>query len=77
VKLKSRVVPNEPAEAAVDIAPRRQRNGMGREFIRRQPPARCLGKRGGEGLSVVLVEALSMGSKGLEIKGRELLGGKR
>jgi hypothetical protein len=43
----------------------------------RQPPAWRFGKRGGEGLSVVLIEQLGMGDKGIESKSRELLGGKR
>ena len=68
---------DEPTEAAVDIAPRRQLNGMRGELIMREPPARCLGKRGGKGVSVVLIEGLSMGDKGVEIKGRELVVGKR
>ena len=68
---------DEPTEAAVDITLRRQLNGMGRKFIVRQPAARGFGKRRGEGLPVVLIEGLGMGDKGVEIKGRELLGGKR
>ena len=68
---------NEPTQAAVDIALRRQRNGMRSKLIVRQPPARRLGKWGREGLSVMLIEALSMRDKDVEIEGRELLGGKR
>jgi hypothetical protein len=71
------VAANEPTQAAVDIALRRQRNGMRSKLIVRQPPARRLGKWGREGLSVMLIEALSMRDKGVEIEGRELLGGKR
>src|SRR5712691_3025820 len=68
---------DEPTETAVDIALRGERNGMGREFIMRQPPAWVFEKRGGEGVTVVLIEGLSMGDKGVEIKGRELVGRKR
>lgn len=67
---------DEPTEATVDIALRGELNGMGREFIARNPAAGVFGKRGGEGLAVVLIEGLSMGDKGVEIKGRELLVGK-
>src|SRR6266446_3511787 len=66
----------EPTEATVDIALRRQFNGMGRKCIVRQPPARVFGKRRAEGVSVVLVESMGMGDKGVEIQGRELLVGK-
>ena len=68
---------DEPAEATVDVALRRQGNGMGGEFIVRQPAARGFGKRGGEGLSVLLIERLGMGNQGIEVKGRELLWRKR
>ena len=68
---------DEPAETAVDLALRGERNRMGDEGRVREPSTRRFGKRGGQGLSVVLVEKLSMGDKGVEIKGRELLGGKR
>src|SRR6058998_2940295 len=50
-----------PTEATVDITLRRQFNGMGRKFIVRQPPARVLGKRRAEGVSVVLIESMGMG----------------
>jgi hypothetical protein len=36
-----------------------------------------LGNGGEEGLAMVLIEGLGMGDKGVEIKGRELLVGKR
>jgi len=68
---------DEPTEATVDIALRGERNGMGYECIVRQPPARCLGKRGGEGVAVVLGEERSLGAKGVESTGRELVVGKR
>src|SRR5512145_2942890 len=68
---------DEPTEAAVDSTLRGELNGRGRKCIVRQPPARCLGKRGGEGITAVLVEGLGMGDKGIEIKGRELVVGKR
>ena len=68
---------DEPTEAAVDLTLRGQRNGMRGELIVREPPARCLGKRDGEGVAIALVEGLGMGNKGIEIKGRELIGGKR
>jgi len=67
----------EPTEAAVDIALGGERNGLGDEFIVREPPARRFGKRCGAGLSVVLVEKLRTGDKGVEIKSRELLVRKR
>jgi hypothetical protein len=50
---------------------------MGGEFIVREPSPWCLGKRGAEGLSVMLIEKFRMGDEGVEIKGRELPGGKR
>jgi hypothetical protein len=68
----------EPTETAIDIALRRQLNGMGCKVIMRQPPTRGFGRRGGEGLPVVgLVESRGMGDEGVEIKGHELLGRKR
>jgi hypothetical protein len=67
----------EPTEAAVDIALRRQLNGMGRKVIVREPATGSFGEWRGEGLPVVLVEGLGLGDQGVEIKGRELLGGKR
>src|SRR5262245_56836239 len=66
-----------PTEATVDIALRRQRNGMGGEFVVREPTARGFGEWCGEGEAVVLIESLGMGDKGIEIKGRELVGRKR
>ena len=47
------------------------------EFLVRQPAARSLGKRRGEGLAVVLVEGIGMGHKGVEITGRALVVKKR
>jgi len=49
---------------------------MGYELVVRQPPAWGFGERRGEGGSVVLVEGLGMGDKGVEITGRELVVGK-
>lgn len=69
--------PDEPTETPVDIALRGDLKGMGREFIARNPAARGFGERGDEGLAIVLIEDLGMGDKGVEIKGRELLGRKR
>jgi hypothetical protein len=46
-------------------------------LIVREPPAWRFGKRGGEGLPVVLIEQRRMGNKDVEIEGRELVGGKR
>jgi hypothetical protein len=68
---------DKPTEVAIDMALRRQFNGMGGELIVRQPTARGFGKWGGEGLSVVLIEDLGLGDQGIEIKGRELLVEKR
>jgi hypothetical protein len=68
---------DEPAEAAVDMAFRSERNGLRAKLIVREPAAWRFGKRRGEGLSVLLIETLSMGNEGIEIKGHELLGGKR
>ena len=67
----------KPTEAAVDVALRREVNGIGHKVIVREPPAWCLGKWGGEDVAVVLIEDFSMGHKGIEIKGRELLIRKR
>jgi len=66
----------EPTEAAIDVTLRRECNGMGYELVVRQPPAWGFGERRGEGVSVVLVEGLGMGDKGVEITGRELVVGK-
>ena len=68
---------DKPTEAAIDIALRRQRNGMWREYIVREPAARGFGAWCGEGVSVVLIEDMGMGDKSVEGKGRELLGRKR
>ena len=68
---------DEPTEATVDIALRRQRNGMGGEFVVREPTARGFGEWCGEGEAVVLIERMGMGDKGIEIKGRALVGRKR
>src|SRR5687767_4484909 len=68
---------DEPAESAIDIALRGELNSPGDEFIVREPSAGGFGKRLGEGLSVVLIEDLGLGDQGIEIKGRELLIGKR
>ena len=68
---------DEPTETAGDIALRGARNGMGDACVGREPPARRFGKRRRTGVAVVRVEALRMGDQGVEIKGRELLGGKR
>jgi hypothetical protein len=68
---------DEPTETAVDIALSSELNSMGGEFIVREPSPWCLGKRGAEGLSVMLIEKFRMGDEGVEIKGRELPGGKR
>src|SRR5215470_8550787 len=69
--------PNEPTEAAFDVALPRERNGTWHELVVREPPAGGLGKRGREGLTVVLVEGIGMRDKRVEVKGRELLVGKR
>ena len=68
---------DEPTEATVDIALRGQRNGMGRACIASNPAAGGFGKRGGEDVAVLLIEGLGMGDKSVEIKGRELVAGKR
>jgi hypothetical protein len=68
---------NEPTEVTVDVALRRQLNGLGSELIVREPTAGSFGKWHGEGLSVVLIEDLGLGDQGVEIKSRELLLGKR
>jgi hypothetical protein len=49
---------------------------MGGEFVVREPTARGFGEWCGEGEAVVLIESLGMGDKGIEIKGRELVGRK-
>jgi hypothetical protein len=58
---------DKPAEAAIHLALRRDLNGTRRKLIVREPAARCLGKRSSEGLSVVLVETLSMGDEGYNV----------
>jgi hypothetical protein len=68
---------DEPTAATVAIALRRKRNGMGGEFVVREPMARGFGAWGGEGEAVVLIESMRMGDKGIELKGRELVGSKR
>jgi hypothetical protein len=68
---------DEPTEAAVDVALRRQLNGLGSELIVREPTAGGFGEWRGEGFSVVLIEDFGLSDQGLEIKGRELLLGKR
>ncbi len=50
---------------------------MGGEFVVREPTARGFGEGCGEGDSVLLIESMGMGDKGVEIKGRELVGSKR
>jgi hypothetical protein len=67
----------EPTEAAVAIAWRRQRHGLGGEDVGREPTARGLGAWGGEGEAVWLMERLGRGDKGVEITGRALVGRKR
>jgi hypothetical protein len=52
-------------------------NRLGGECIVRQPPARGFGEWRGESVSVLLIESMGMGDKGVEVKGRELLRGKR
>ena len=68
---------DEPPEAAVNIALRGALTGLRGTLLVREPSARCLGKRRGEGVAVVLVEKLSIGDKGVEIQGCELLRGKQ
>ena len=52
-------------------------NGLRAKVIVREPAAWRFGERFGESLSVALIEPFGMGHKGIEIKGRELLGRKR
>ena len=47
------------------------------EFVVREPTARGFGEWCGEGEAVVLIERMGMGDKGVEIKGRELVGSQR
>jgi len=68
---------DQPAEAAVDIALRSELNSLRAKLIVREPAAWRFGERRGEGLSIMLIEKLGMGDKGIEIKSREWLGGKR
>ena len=51
--------------------------GMGDKLIVRNPAAGGFGEWRGEPLSVVLIEGIGLGDKGVEIKGGELIGGKR
>jgi hypothetical protein len=67
----------ERKATAVDIALRSERHGLGAQVIVREPSARRFGKWAGEGVTVVLLEKLRLGDQGVEITGRELLGGKR
>lgn len=68
---------DKPTEAAVDVALRRQQDGTRCERIVREPAGRGLGERHRKGVTVMLVESLSVGHKGVKVKGRELLVGKR
>jgi len=68
--------PNEPTEAAFDVALTRQDQGTRDECIVREPAVGRLGERCCEGLTIVLVEGIGMGDKRVEVKGRELLVGK-
>jgi hypothetical protein len=69
--------PDEPTEAAFDIALPRQDKGTRCECIMREPPAGRLREEYHEDLTVVLIEGLGMGDKRVEVKGRELLVAKR
>jgi hypothetical protein len=69
--------PDEPTEAACDVALPRQDQGTRCECIVREPPAGRLREEYHEDLAVVLIEGLGMGDKRVEVKGGELLVAKR
>ena len=69
--------PNEPTEAALNVAFVRQPKGTRSERIVREPAAGRLRERSREDLAIALVEGISMGDKRVEVKGRELLVAKR
>lgn len=67
---------DEPTEAAFNGLFSRPGQGTGRKVIVREQTARPLRERRRAGRPVTLVEGVSVGDTRLEVKGRELLGGK-
>jgi hypothetical protein len=69
--------PDEPTEAAFDVALPRQDKGTRGECIMSEPPAGRLRNESHADLTVVRIEGLGMGDKRVAVKGSELLVAKR